>query len=641
MVDATAADVLDVSDAWEVTVNGGPLNIYFIGEAGAGKSTLVRSLAEGIAEIPTFIGRAQDDTRVPLPSGLVLIDTPGFRIPVPPADPEPNATFLGRIATRIFNSYMHRRQVSRWLSLLSDLRLKFEAAQPSQQPAAAVVYAHKAGARIAVDRISQALAVPVQSNIPTFIALTDVHAVDESDLSEILESLESAASLVKPGTLRRPIKVLQINSVPKSVQGVEIEPSGLPELVTEMLNSLRPEDILRHTKRNQHEALNRVVLPLVGLAAWLWSGPLFAILVAWAWRKWASKRITLVLPLIGFAALIWSGYPLFAVVAGVAWRTWAVQSPNDRKAHQHVSSRGRKFVRRGNTIGADASARVEYPFSTMEEVRQPNERTDYLRDAEIGSQFQESVRRPDTREFSNTQGSTQDQIRALESLTRLESRGRLSLDRFERRGRWSRLFGGRRRQDYADDYAVQGSGLFDGYEAEDSPYQPMPSTNTRMGASLSATEETIAAARKDARRSMENAQYMTKGTAALDDGGRIFHDSSEEPSSLPVNKDIETPAAEVANSPEFAEMEARWSKIFNSQQETLQEMLGTSERLEVQLGEAKSRIEELEEDLLLCRCRLITEKPGAAGAIPADDRATNASYEADSDGVEPPPQLSE
>merc|ERR1712037_803813 len=106
--------------------------------------------------------------------------------------------------------------------------------------------------------------------------------------------------------------------------------------------------------------------------------------------------------------------------------------------------------------------------------------------------------------------------------------------------------------------------------------------------------------------------------------------------SLDIDEVETTPA--VADPAELAEMEARWSTIVNSQEETLQEVLETATRLEAEVTKAKSRIEELEEDLLLCRCRLVTEKPGA---VAADDRTTGASDEASSGGLELPPRVSE
>merc|ERR1712008_213433 len=153
-----------------------------------------------------------------------------------------------------------------------------------------------------------------------------------------------------------------------------------------------------------------------------------------------------------------------------------------------------------------------------------------------------------------------------------------------------------------------------------------------MEQALVAAEETIAAARNDARRSRESIKRLTKSTAALG--------SREEPSMLPVNRGVDTPSA-VTGSAKLVELEARGATIVSAQQETLQEGLGTAESLEGKLTQAKSRIDELEEELLLCRCRLMTEEPGADGAISVDDRKASASDEAISGGVEPPPQPSE
>jgi len=287
-----------------------------------------------------------------------------------------------------------------------------------------------------------------------------------------------------------------------------------------------------------------------------------------------------------------------------------------------------------------------------------------LRDAEISSQrnevqalnpvsassrdssasFQADVWRPDSGEFEDISQSSQDQIRALDRLT--SGRGQLwplswrsssrssgfndgsgfnddasmstknqiraleSLDRLERHRHWWSPFDANRWQEYTYDYAVQEPGPSGGYEAEASPLQPMPAKSAEKEAS-GTTDAALREAEKaieDTRRSRENTQLLTKGTAVLED--------------------VETPSAA-----ELAELEARWSTVIDSQGETLQEAFGKVERLEVKLTKANSRIEELTEDLLHWRCRLVTEKPGAVGGISADDGTTTAPDEENSGGV--------
>mmetsp|Transcript_112692 Transcript_112692/g.224159 ORF Transcript_112692/g.224159 Transcript_112692/m.224159 type:complete len:409 (-) Transcript_112692:94-1320(-) len=400
----------------------------------------------------------------------------------------------------------------------------------------------------------------------------------------------------------------------------------------------------------------------------------------------ATHRAWFVLPLVGLAALIWSGHSLFVLPlpsAAAAWRTWATLNPEDHNAHSSAGSGGPNAVRTCNTAGTLASvstaaafvamgysqtirrrhqkARVEQKGSTRDEIRALSKKIDQLRDAAIISNdnevparnsgpasssyhsatFPAPVWRPDDSQFSDAPVSTHDQIRALERevggrrkrwplgrpsrsrnsglddtaafmSTKDQIRAMESLGREERGGFWSMLFGGRRKREFAYyDYPVQGpgheAGALGGYEAEASPYQPMAVNRAE-----------------------------SEATAMIE--ASLF--AAEEFKLSPVNKDVETTSA-VTGSSELAGMEAKWSTVISAQQEKLQEVLATAERLDAELAEANSRIEELEEDLLLCRCKLVTEKPGAIGAISTEDRTTTASDEASSAGVKPPPRLSD
>jgi len=409
----------------------------------------------------------------------------------------------------------------------------------------------------------------------------------------------------------------------------------LRELVTELLNSLRPEDILRHAKRPQPSS-RALFFSLVGLVALIWSGhPLFALpLLGWAARSRKARSAA-------------SNGRLNAVRSRAAGTVTSVSDV--AKRHQEVYVEQKAPTRGGK-------------------IRAPSKRIDHLRDAEISSQrnevqalnpgaassrdssasfqpdvwgldsgeFQEQIRDldrltsgrrqlwpfswPSSSEIyglnDDTSMSTKNQIRALESF-----------DRLEKRRHWWSSFDSRRWQENTYDYPVQELGQSGGYGTNASPLQPMPAkraereTSGTMDAALSEAEKAI----EDIHRSSENTQLLTRGLAALESNDGRFSDSRDKPKLLPVNDDVETPSAA-----ELAEMEARWSTVINSQEETLQEAFGTVQKLEVELTKANSRIEELTEDLLLQRCRLITEKPGAVGAIPADDRTTSAPDEENS-----------
>lgn len=252
VVDATVADVLDLSAAWEVGSKPGPLNIYFIGETGSGKSTLVRAVADGVAlgpipvETSATIGMTQTDTPVPLPSGLVLVDTRGFRIPVTPP-PDSQKSFSQRILSKL----MYSRQLARWEVSLNRLRDTVEETDPKQLPASVVVFVHRAGTRLVVDRMIEILSVPLRRNVPVFVVLTDVNAVDDGDLLEIRKVLADIVERVGENLRGQRVVKLEVNSVVKTVQARLFPTSGLPELVAALLNSLRPADVLQFVRRRR------------------------------------------------------------------------------------------------------------------------------------------------------------------------------------------------------------------------------------------------------------------------------------------------------------------------------------------------------------------------------------------------------
>jgi len=255
MVDATIPDVLDTTRAWKAAAlsTAGPLSVYFIGETGSGKSTLIKALGDGIMPDPSVIstsaatGLTLQDTAVPLASGIVLVDTCGFRIPVPLAATQSQKSLSERLAARI----LYSRELARWASSVSSLQVKVKETNPQLRPPSAVVYVHRAGTRIVMERMVEILSVPLSNNIPTFLILTDVYAVDDKDRIEIRETLMEIVDKVGKNQRGQGIFMLEVNSVDKFVNSRTVEASGLSEFIAALLNSLRPADVLHFAKRHR------------------------------------------------------------------------------------------------------------------------------------------------------------------------------------------------------------------------------------------------------------------------------------------------------------------------------------------------------------------------------------------------------
>lgn len=251
LANATVGSSLDLSDACQVASGRGPLHVYLVGESGAGKSTLVFSLADKVAKQPidVKISAAQagtmNNTYVPLPCGLVLVDTPGYRIPMALTDEDEKKPALERVLLH----FMYSRQLQRWQQNLKQLRRLVHQTKPSNRPASAVMYVHKAGTRLVPDRLEEILAVPIRASVPTFLVLSDIHAVDDEDIGEIREVVSEIVAKVGSSSCGHEVQVLEVNSAAKTVQEVNFRASGLAELVAALLNTLRPRDIFQFVRR--------------------------------------------------------------------------------------------------------------------------------------------------------------------------------------------------------------------------------------------------------------------------------------------------------------------------------------------------------------------------------------------------------
>jgi len=247
----TVGSKLDLSSAREIASGPGPLHVYLVGESGAGKSTLTLALADEVSKQPVAVkisaaeAGTMNDTFVSLPCGLVLVDTPGFRIPMAPTPTDEKKP----LAERLLGRYMYSRQLQRWQQNLKQLRRLVQETKPSKRPASVVVYVHKAGTRLVRDRLVEALAVPIQGSVPAFLVLSDIHAVDDKDMAEIRRVVSEAVAKVGSSSCGHEVQVLEVNSASKRIQDVNFRASGLEELVAAILNALRPRDIFQFVRR--------------------------------------------------------------------------------------------------------------------------------------------------------------------------------------------------------------------------------------------------------------------------------------------------------------------------------------------------------------------------------------------------------
>eukprot|EP00930_Biecheleria_cincta_P097008 TRINITY_DN88761_c0_g1_i1.p1 TRINITY_DN88761_c0_g1~~TRINITY_DN88761_c0_g1_i1.p1 ORF type:complete len:350 (+),score=51.95 TRINITY_DN88761_c0_g1_i1:41-1090(+) len=251
LADVTVGSSLDLSSAREIASGLGPLHVYLVGESGAGKSTLVLALADEVAKQPVDVrisastAGTMNNTYVSLPCGLVLVDTPGYRIPMAPTDEDEKKPALERLMLR----FMYSRQMQRWQQNLKQFRHLVQQTSPSKRPPSAVMYVHKAGARLVPDRLEEMLAVSIQASVPTFLVLSDIHAVDDKDIAEIRGVVSEIVANVGPSSCGHEVQVLEVNSAAKTVQEVNFRASGLAELVASLLNALRPRDIFQFVRR--------------------------------------------------------------------------------------------------------------------------------------------------------------------------------------------------------------------------------------------------------------------------------------------------------------------------------------------------------------------------------------------------------
>eukprot|EP00285_Hemiselmis_virescens_P010651 CAMPEP_0173390314 /NCGR_PEP_ID=MMETSP1356-20130122/14416_1 /TAXON_ID=77927 ORGANISM="Hemiselmis virescens, Strain PCC157" /NCGR_SAMPLE_ID=MMETSP1356 /ASSEMBLY_ACC=CAM_ASM_000847 /LENGTH=287 /DNA_ID=CAMNT_0014347663 /DNA_START=222 /DNA_END=1081 /DNA_ORIENTATION=+ len=217
------------------------VNALMIGEAGAGKSTLVKVLTgdEGIITSATQAG-THGDTRYKCPCGLNWIDTPGFKLPVSPEE----ATNRNQ-SQSVLSKWKDDFVWARWLKRINGFMTSSDlSVRPS-----VVVYCHRASSRIIPPRLLDMWRIPKAHNVPLIVCMTDVCGVDDSALRDVRKSMAGMLEDLGADPIGRFASLIEINSEQKTVRGHQYKVTGVKQLLEGVMNSLHPQHSMQLCSR--------------------------------------------------------------------------------------------------------------------------------------------------------------------------------------------------------------------------------------------------------------------------------------------------------------------------------------------------------------------------------------------------------
>jgi hypothetical protein len=179
------------------------VNVLLIGEAGAGKSTLVKVMTgdERVFTSSTIAGTSCD-TRYVSPCKISWIDTPGFKLPISPED-----------AMHTRQSWFSKWKDSFiWTRWINKIRGMITSSDLSVRPSA-VIYCHRASSRIVTDRMMEIFRIPHAHQVPLLLCITDVCGVGDEQRRDQRATVVAMVAALGPSRIGRMASVTEVNKL--------------------------------------------------------------------------------------------------------------------------------------------------------------------------------------------------------------------------------------------------------------------------------------------------------------------------------------------------------------------------------------------------------------------------------------------